>query len=187
MEDSIHERGKAIENLFFAETDQKLLDKLREEMASDESRQALASAAGIDDAAVLDTFLANNITPVSLASVGLIPLVAVAWADGVMEDSEKNAILQAADIAGIKMGSPSYETLEKWLQTKPAPELLSSWQAYIAAMNTKLEPATMNQLKNGVLERAESIAKAAGGFLGLGNKVSDSERKVLDELAKAFG
>ena len=53
MEDSIHERGKAIENLFFAEADQKLLDKLREEMASDESRHALAAAAGVEDAAVL--------------------------------------------------------------------------------------------------------------------------------------
>lgn len=186
MEDSIHERGKAIENLFFAEADQKLLNKLREEMASDESRQALAAAAGVEDVAVLDTFLANNITPVSLASVGLIPLVAVAWADGVMEDSEKNAILQAADIAGIKMGTPSYQTLEQWLQTKPQPELLISWQAYIGAMKTKLEPVTMTQLKNGILDRAESIAKAAGGFLGLGNKVSDSERKVLDELNRAF-
>ncbi len=186
MEDSIHERGKAIENLFFAEADKKLLEKLRARMEGEESRKALAAASGIQDQAVLDTFLAHQVTPESLTSVGLIPLVAVAWADGVMEDSERNAILQAADIAGIKMGTPSYETLEKWLQTKPQPELLNSWKAYVATMKANLDPAAMSQLKNSVLERAESVAKAAGGFLGLGNKVSDSERKVLDELNKAF-
>ena len=186
MEDSIHERGKAIENLFFAEADQKLLDKLRQELASEESRDGLAAASGIQDVAVLDQLLANQITPASLTCVGLIPLVAVAWADGVMQDGEKNAILQAADIAGVKMATPSYATLDRWLRVRPEPELLESWKAYIAAIKGNLDPSAMNQLKHSILERAETVAQAAGGFLGLGNKVSNSERKVLDELAAAF-
>ena len=186
MEDSIHERGKAIENLFFAEADQKLLDKLKQELASEESRDALAAASGITDVAVLDKLLANQITPATLTCVGLIPLVAVAWADGVMQDGEKNAILQAADIAGVKMDTSGYETLEKWLRVKPESELLDSWKAYIAAVKSNLDPAALTQLKQSIMERAESVAEAAGGFLGLGNKVSDSERKVLDELSAAF-
>ena len=36
------------------------------------------------------------------------------------------------------------------------------------------------------LGRARSIAEAAGGFLGLGKKVSTPEQSVLDELDRAI-
>ncbi len=187
MNDPIHERGQAIENLFFAESDRKLLAKMKAEIAAEEARAALQLASGINDTAVLDVLLANNITPESLASVGLIPLIAVAWADDSMEESEKTAILQAADISGVTAGSAGYEMLEKWLSQRPAPDLLEGWKAYVLALRDTLEPAAMAQLKANVLGRATDVAKAAGGFLGLGNKISDVEQKVLDDLSNTFG
>jgi hypothetical protein len=53
-------------------------------------------------------------------------------------------------------------------------------------MKSKLEPAAVNQLKSSVISRAQSVAEAAGGFLGLGNKISDVERSVLSKLESAF-
>jgi hypothetical protein len=187
MNDPIHERGQAIENLFFAQSDQQLLAKMKAELAAEEARGALRHASGISDPAVLDALLANHITPESLTSVGLIPLVAVAWADDSMEESEKAAILQAADISGVKAGSVGYEMLEKWLSQRPSPELLAGWKAYVGALHDVLDPAALAQLKTSVLGRAKEVAKSAGGFLGLGNKVSDSEQKVLDDLSNTFG
>ena len=104
MDDSLNSRGKAMEELFFKEKDQQLLEKIRNEAASKEQREALQNASGIEDAAVLDALTATGITPESLMSVSLIPLVAVAWADKKMEDAEKAAILQAAEAGGIDPG-----------------------------------------------------------------------------------
>jgi hypothetical protein len=186
MDDPIHERGKAIEDLFFAARDQQLLARLREEMASEESREALAGASGVSDPAVLDALLAIEVSPETLTSIGLIPLVAVAWADSVMAEAEKNAILQAADIAGIKIGTASHALLETWLTTAPKPELLAGWKSYIHSLKCTLEPEALFQLKTFILDRAENVAQSAGSFLGLGSKISDSERDVLDELVQAF-
>lgn len=186
MDESLKGRGKAMEDLFFAEKDQQLLKQIREEAASKEQREALKSASGIEDVAVLDGLVAAGISPESLTSVSLVPLVAVAWADKKMEDAEKAAILQAAEAGDISPGSASYATMEAWLDKQPGQDLLDAWKAYIVAIKDNLEPAALNQLKTSIIGRAESVAKAAGGFLGVGNKVSDVEQKVLDDLAKAF-
>ena len=187
MDDSLKARGKAMEDLFFVEKDKQLLDKIREETAASEKREALQSVSGIEDTAVLDGLIASGITPESLASVSLIPLVAVAWADKKMEDAEKAAILQAAEAGGIAPESASYATMKSWLEKQPGQELLDAWKSYIAAIKETLEPAVAGRLKTSILGRAESVAKSAGGFLGVGNKVSDVEQKVLDDLAKTFG
>lgn len=186
MSDSLHDRGKALEDLFFAEKDQELLEKMHEEIAAQESREALQSASGISDAAVLDSLCKSGISPESLTSVALIPLVAVAWSDNKMDEAEKVAILQAADVAGITTGSVSYQTIESWLSKKPGSDLLEAWKAYIGSLKTTLEPAALAQLEVSIIGRAERVAKASGGFLGLTHKVSDSERKVLDELSATF-
>lgn len=187
MQDSLHDRGKAMEDKFFAAKDSQLLEKMRKEMAAQESRKALEAASGLTDAAVLDSLAESGITPETLTAVALIPLVAVAWADKKMEPAEKTAILQAADAAGVKSGSASYATMEAWLQAQPSADLLETWKSYVGAMSTSLDSAAYSQLKTSVIERAEAVAESAGGFLGLVHKISDVERKVLDELANAFG
>lgn len=186
MEDSFQERGRAMEDLYFIQKDQQLLAKLKSEMTNHENRQALEKATGIHDGAALDKMLAANITPESLLALSLIPLVAVAWADDSLESSEKQAILQAADIAGISSGTVAHQTLEAWLKTKPGVDLLTAWEAYIKGMKGILEPAIFGQVQVQILDRAESVAKAAGGFLGLGSKISSVEQAVLDRLRRAF-
>lgn len=183
MSDPLHDRGQAIEDVFFAARDQDLVQKLKQEMAASEAREAMTIASGISDAALLDNLIDCGITPESMASVALIPLVAVAWADNKMEDNEKAAILKAANQAGVVEGSASYQAIEAWLDNRPDASLIDAWKNYMGALNESLDPVAFNQLKALVMRRAEIIAESAGGFLGLGNKVSDAERKVLDGLA----
>ncbi len=183
MSDSLHDRGRAIEDVFFTARDQDLIQKLKQEMAASEARDAMTTASGINDAAVLDSLIECGITPESMASVALIPLVAVAWADNKMEDNEKAAILKAANEAGVAECSASYQAIAAWLDNRPDASLTDAWKNYMGALNESLDPAAFNQLKAIVMRRAENVAESAGGFLGLGNKVSDSERKVIDDLA----
>jgi len=160
MADKLRDRAAALENEFFAHRDQELLAKLRDEMEAGETRSALSAALGIEDAGALDALLEHQIAPQTMLVIGLIPMVAVAWSDGVLDSAERDAITKAAD--------------------------LDAWKSYTTALTETLDGAALATVRDQVIGRAESTAKAAGGFLGLGNKVSDSEQKVIDELKLTF-
>jgi hypothetical protein len=49
-----------------------------------------------------------------------------------------------------------------------------------------LDGKEVEKLRHELLDRAESVARAAGGFLGFGDAMSPAERSVLAELEKAF-
>ena len=186
IHDPIHDRGQQLENLFFKQQDAKLLERIRQESENKEQREQLQHASGISDQAALDGLVAVGVTADSLTSVSLIPLVAVAWADRRMEYAEKVAVLKAAETVGLEKDSSGYQVLEGWLANKPSQELLDAWKGYVAAVKEKLDSSAFSQMQSSIMGRAEEVAKAAGGFLGMGNRVSESEQKVLDELAAAF-
>lgn len=186
MADKLHERATVVENQFFARRDQELLAKLREEMGVSEVRSALSAAIGIDDKEALDALVEHQIKPQTMLVVGLIPMVAVAWSDSVLESAEREAISKAACNVGIKEGTASFELLQSWLAEKPDDDLLDAWKSYASALVETLDDGALAKVRDRVIGRAESAAEAAGGFLGLGNKVSDSERKVIDDLKQTF-
>ena len=113
-------------------------------------------------------------------------MVAVACSDGVLEPAERDAITKAADGVGVKEGSASFGLLESWLAEKPGDDLLDAWKSYAGALVETLDAPALAKIRDQVIGRAESAAEAAGGFLGRGNKVSDSEQKVIDELKSTF-
>lgn len=184
-QDALHDRGKAMEDIFFRSMDEKLLEKMKAELKSDEDRSALVSATGISDKNVIQQLIDQGVTTETLASIGLIPLVAVAWADGKMDNDERTAILKAASEAGIGEQHGSYQLINNWLRQQPGDELLASWQDYISAMKETLDAAAVSQIKNSVIDRAKKVANAAGGFLGI-HKTSDVEQKVIDSLSSTF-
>ncbi len=185
MDDSLKQRGNALENAFYREKDKQLLDNLRAELKNNEAREALSHATGLDDDPALTAMVENNITAETLTSVSLIPLVAVAWADGIMEDAERKAVLDAAHQSGVAEGTAAHALLDSWLDHKPEDSLLDAWKAYIHALNETLDATSLGQLKAKVLGRAQEVAESAGGFLGF-NAVKEVEKRLIDELAHAF-
>ena len=171
---------------FFKERDKELLQKLKAEAEGEDARAALANVSGIDDPAALDALLDEGISLDTVAAISLIPLISVAWADREMDAKERVAILKATTDAGITEGSASYELLESWLANKPQDHLLDSWVLYVKSMKEKLDPGAMSQLKTSVLSRATEVAASAGGYLGLGNKISETEKNVIATLESAF-
>lgn len=184
-EDSLHDRGKAMEDLFFHDVDQKLLEQLKADAEADENRESLMKATGIHDAQAIEHLVEQGISVETLASIGLIPLVAVAWADGKMEPNERDAILKATAESGIDSNNCCYQLIEGWLNQRPSDGLLSSWKEYIGALKTSLDSAAFHQIQNSIVDRATQVAAAAGGFLGIGS-VSEVEKKVIAELESAF-
>ena len=56
----------------------------------------------------------------------------------------------------------------------------------MAAIWPSLSPHERDEIRRSGLERAKSVADAAGGFLGLGSRVSAKERAMLDEIAQVL-
>lgn len=184
--DAFESRARALEDQFFHQKDQQLLDKFRANLEAKEATDALASSSGINDSELLSTLVAMNIRAETLASLSLLPLVAVAWADGKMEEGERAAILKAADERGLNSESAGFSMVQAWLENKPEPELFVVWREYVGALGESMDPASFAKLRDEVLAQAKSVAEAAGGFLGLVSKISPVEQTKLDELSEAF-
>lgn len=174
-----------VEALFHAQ-DREVQRQFQERLASQNRREQLAQLCGVHDEALLDHLIALQVPPEAVAALAAIPLVTVAWADWTVQAAERKAILQAAEAAGIASDNGRYPVLEYWLTKRPKPELLEAWQHYIAALCRQLSSEEVATLKHDLLSHAQQVAEAAGGILGLGNKVSAQERAVLERLEQAF-
>lgn len=180
------DRRAALENAFFAKKDEELRQRLRKLDEARHKKEALSAASGITDDAAVEKLAALNIDSETLAALSVIPLVAVAWADGGIDDKERASAFSRAAEMGLAKQDVSHELCERWLAEPPSPALLAAWKDYIHARSATQDDAARRALKHGVLSRARSVAEAAGGFLGIGGKVSPAEENVLKELERAF-
>ena len=178
--------SRALDDKFYREQDIALLEYLRSQADDDQRRAQIAEIAQIDDAAVLDSLLQVGVTAESFIALGLYPLVRVAWADGTVSEAERDAVLRAAADEGIAVDTPNYQLLQGWLEESPDSALQDAWQDYARALARELDAAHLATVRNSMLQRARQVADAAGGFLGLGNRISKNEELVLHDLAHAF-
>ncbi len=185
--DSIRDRGRALEESFFHQRDKQLLDSMRARLAAQERKDALAASCGVKDDSVLDELIQHDIDSESITAFSLFPLVVVAWADGTIQAAERDAVLSAATEHGLSSDDPSYGLLESWLDQQPGDELHSVWKDYVGGLKKSLSGEAMQVIQQEVLGRAQRVAEAAGGILGLGGNVSSSEAAVLADLGKVFG
>ncbi|NLX95144.1 MAG: hypothetical protein GXY83_03100 [Rhodopirellula sp.] len=179
-------RTRELQDVFFKQRDEQLLQALREQAATKEAKKALADATGILDEHLIDHLHALGVSDETLAAVTLIPLITMAWADGNIDARERRAVLAAAEEQGLAAGHPGHQLLERWLERKPEPRLLEAWKSYVLALGENLGATDRNELKREILARARGVAEAAGGLLGFGGKVSKAEQAALDDLEKSL-
>jgi hypothetical protein len=182
----LDDRRRALEEAFFARRNEELRQQLIEKESAAGKKNALSLASGITDDGVLETLASLGIQGDTLAALSLVPLVLVAWADGSMDDKERAAILFGATEAGLGERGAAYGMLDQWLAQRPPSNLFAAWRSYIGAIAAKLTPDAKHLLRSELLARARAVAEAAGGFLGLGQKVSAAEERVLQELNDAM-
>lgn len=182
---TFHSRAQALEDAFFHRVDEELVIRFQERHQQECDEDALAIATGIIDRELLDELLAIEITPKTLMAFSLFPAVFVAWANGFVEQAEREAVLKAAHQQGIIAGCPAHELLESWLQKKPTAELVTAWKDFIHAIRPTISASAFRELQDAAMKRAYDIAEAAGGFLKL-LSVSAKEKTTLNELDAVF-
>ena len=171
----------------FYNRDKQLMEAFRDRLNQLERRQQLQHVSDIRDEALLDRLLGLGITAECLAALGLVPLVWVAWADGEVAAEERDRIVAMAQAAGIEPHNGRYPLLEHWLKRRPGPEVVAAWQDYIQQLRETMAGEDFESLRREILERAGDVARASGGLLGFGEKISPTEQAVLAELQHAFG
>lgn len=178
-------RRKSLEEEFFAKENERLRAELQARREREAARESLRQA-GITSASLCDRLLDVGIDAEAVAALALVPLVAVAWADGELHEREREAVLHAARDAGLRQDGAAYQLLQGWLTHAPDAHLLELWGDYVRSLCAELDAERRREFREQLLGRTRNIAEAAGGFLGLGSKISARERAVLDRLEQAF-
>ncbi|MBU8543252.1 MULTISPECIES: hypothetical protein [Roseomonadaceae] len=182
----LDDRRRALEEAFFAQEAAAWRERHRAATAAQSERERLAAASGISEPALLDRLVSAGVKAETLAALSLVPLVLVAWADGTLDEAERKALLEAAAESGVTAGSAAHESFTQWLAAPPPPGLLETWTAYIQASAPGMDPQSRELLKATLIGRARRVAEAAGGFLGLGARISPAEAKMLEQLERSF-
>ena len=184
--DDFDSAAKTLEDAFFAKENTRLLQQMRDRAKQQERRAAMREVVRVDDDGLIDHLIELGLEPQTVLALQLVPLAAIAWADGTIEPHERDAVLKAAAAQGVAADSVAGKMLDSWLMQRPGAELVDAWKRQMRALWPSLSPKEREEIRVSAIERARSVAEAAGGFLGLTSKISPQEKAVLDELAQAL-
>jgi hypothetical protein len=176
---------RSLEDQFFFNEDLKLMEKKRFLEQMKETKEAIKEVSGIQDEKVLKKLVELNIRPETMASLAIVPLLEVAWANGIIGREEKETVLDAVKRFGWASNSIDYKLLELWLEHKPEPSLLQAWMCYTEYVCKKMNTDEVENLKTEIMSHARAIAEVSGGILGIGS-VSKNEKEMLQVIEDAF-
>ncbi len=137
-DNSLEERGRALENQFFEKQDQQKLAAMKDKLENQKTREELRKASGMSDDAVLDRLVALGLRANTIAALFLVPLITVAWADGQIQEHERSALLQGAHGKGLQQGSDGYNLLQGLAPKKPNGQLSPGWDPYSGGLRASL-------------------------------------------------
>jgi tellurite resistance protein len=184
--ESLDDRRKALEEQFFQQHDKQLVQKMKDAAEKAASKEDIQKLTGITDDKVLESLAALKLGSASTLVMAAFPVVIVAWADGVIDEAERKALMDSAGSLGLEPNTPAWEYLSKWVSEKPEPVWFDLWTGYVRALVTNMKPDDKALLKASVLGRARQMAEVSGGFMGVAFKLSASEKKVIAQLESAF-
>jgi hypothetical protein len=178
------DRRRATEDDYFRKCDGELMEELRRREERDAARQRTIRRLGAE-AGCVQELEELGFTDSTMALLHVVPLVHVAWAEGIMSASAHRHLIGAARDLGIQQSSVADRQLTEWLRSRPSDALLGR---ALDALGTLLQRRTRSEQDDYVgtlLERCTAVASASGGVLGFG-KISRAEREALDRIRRAL-
>lgn len=185
--DPLHGRAHALEEAFFAKRERELVDALRAKLQREHELEELLEQCGINDTATSEALANCGIRASTLPALILTPLLAVAWADGEMEDFEREAVVKRALQHRIVPNTESWELLQSWLSAQPPDALFEAWMGYAKALAGTMPASARAAFAREILDMANGVAKASRIHrrFDLGRCVD--ELRVLDRIERVFG
>lgn len=179
------ERRHALEEEFFKRHNEELLAAMRARLQAEHLAETLGGATGITDEHVIAHLMEAGVTGATLMALALVPLVAVAWADGKLEEAERLRIIR--DPQTHELSGEARALLLNWLIEEPEPSLFDTWAEYVQAIRPNMDQAGWDRLKAATCDRSRAVAAAAAGEpYGIGREISHEEEAVLKRIESAF-
>jgi len=138
---------------------------------------------------ISDTMRELGIDKDNFRTLGLLPLVFVAWADGAVQRAEGSLIRRVAREKGWLLGSGE-ALLDGWLEREPDAAYVEKGLVLLkelAAERHRFGHAFTAQTLSNLLVLCKDVAEAAGGLWGLAESVSPEEEQALAVIAEALG
>ncbi len=179
-------RGKALEEAFFFQMDQELIEQLRKRLQREEKLRSFGNVTGIRDEKHLEALVDAGFELSTLTAFIWVPLVFVAWADGNADELERKAILDVLQSKGISEQTATMMVDHPWFRHSPAEKLWQTWEEFAIATLEGLDPTSRAELIDEIINLCYVVARASGGYLGIG-KVSQSETDVIDGVIRSLG
>ena len=183
---SLHGRAHALEEAFFAKREREVLEKFREKIEHDRELGDLLQQCGIRDTAKGEALLACGIRAATVPALIMTPLVVVAWADGAMEDYEREALVRNAVKHRIKPGSEAWQLLESWLSSAPPAGLFDAWIEYAKELAAAMPVADRRAFAAEIIEMAEDIDREQRTHHRFNVAGRVGEVRVLDRVKRIF-
>ncbi len=155
--------------------------KLHEETHTKQGRADLIRSTGVDDLVLTDELAELGITADGVIALRLFPLVLVAWAEGGITSTEREAVMAEALRFGISDESTAWLILDNWLKTQPSALCLDAWKRYTHDTFVQMTDVAAQRLIELTTRQMTSVAKSSGGHLGYG-KVSEKEQVMINQI-----
>jgi pSer/pThr/pTyr-binding forkhead associated (FHA) protein/tellurite resistance protein len=114
----------------------------------------------------------------------LLPLIEVAWADGVIQPAERDLILSFARYQ-FDFSDDALDMLDAWLSHRPREEYLVRGRDVLRVLALRSSVGLDQSSLDDVLRFCNDVANASGGFLGVG-KIHHRERSALRDIAETL-
>ena len=182
-EDTFSDRRRASEEEYFRRRDRQLVEQSRERAERDAARERLSQRVGVVDDEFVRRLEALGFSDETVPLLHVVPLVHIAWVDGVVSPSALQLIMHASQEHGIEEPSEAGRELKAWLESRPSDAF---FDGALHAIRTVLQQQSAGERERYVrhlLEQCTGVAAASGGVLGFG-KISRGERNILDRIRR---
>lgn len=165
-----------------AETRRKLRATLEDNAKALEVAGSIATAIATDDKAVAEQIRKLGFDGETARVFDLLPLVHVAWADGSVQASERKEIMRIVAKRGLGPDSAGARVLASLLDDRPPETFMRQSREILRHLIARTEGRA-----DDIVELCMKVAAASAGFLGLGERIDDDERRLIAEISLHLG
>jgi hypothetical protein len=171
------------EEEYFRHRDIELVEQMRARAALRENHLKLSEILRVSDEKILSAVEHLRFDHTTAVLLELLPMLDVAWSDGVVSPVERDLIVATAREEGVAPYTPADQLLMVWLEQPPSTELFIGTLEVLKQIFELQPPGEGQVRRDRLIKRCTQVASASGGFLGMTDRISAIEQARLHEIA----
>ena len=156
--------------------------KLEREVKQARDLRRIGEVVGETSTEILEQIRKLGFDGETAAVFRMLPLIIVAWADGKVSPKERLVMFKWLVNQGIAEGSDAWTMMATLLEKRPSDHVMEEGLRLLSLVASHEEGRAKS-----IVDFCFALAESHGGFFGLGKKVSDEERALIQHIAEVLG